>query len=277
MELKQSLILAIFLFSFPLIFAQEIPTIQKYVNDYAQVISPSDIARINSLAGEIEKNTTVQIAVLTVNTTQPLTIEEYAVKVFEKNGVGQKDKDNGLLIVVAVQDRKWRIETGYGLEPIINDAKAGLIGRTYFTDAFRDGRYGDGIYDAVIAINKVIQNSGDTSFISQTDENLVLWILVVIAVLAFIPLLIIGLTMKDMFYRKCPKCGGRMRRHEEGDWIVYECMKCNYKYKVRKRRNFWFFYGGGLGGGWHGGGGGGGGGGFGGGGSSGGGGASGNF
>jgi len=275
MELKQSLILVIFLFSFPLVFAQEIPSLQKYVNDYAGVLSSADVARINSIASEIEKNTTVQIAVLTVNTTQPSTIEEYAVKVFEKNGIGQKDVNNGLLIVVAVEDRQWKIEVGYGLEPIINDAKAGLIGRTYFTDAFREGKYGDGIYDAVDAINKVIQNSGDTSFISeQTDNNFILIIFIIILVLTGIPLLIIGLTMKDMSYRKCPKCGGPMRRHEEGDWIVYECVKCKKKYRVKKRR-FLFFYGGYVGG-WGGGGGSGGRGGFGGG-SSGGGGAGGSW
>ena len=65
-------------------FAQEIPTLQKYVNDDANVLSSSDIARINALAAEIEDNTTVQIAVLTVDSPQPMTIEEYAVSVLWK-------------------------------------------------------------------------------------------------------------------------------------------------------------------------------------------------
>jgi len=270
MKCKQCLILAIFLFSFSLASAQEIPTLQKYVNDYAHVLTLQEIERINSLASEIEKNTTVQIAVLTVDTTQPMTIEQYAVKVFEKSGIGYKDKDNGLLIVVAVQDKKWRIEVGYGLEPIINDAKAGLIGRTYFTEPFREEQYGDGIYDAVAAINKVIQNSGDTSFISEGNKNFLVVIAIVIITLAIIPVLIIALVFRDVFYRKCPRCGGRMRRYKKNGWIIYECVKCKKKYKVKKRWSHWFFIGG-LGGGWTSGGGGGGGGGFGGGGSGGGG------
>jgi len=271
MELKQGIILAIFLFSFPLVFAQEIPSLQKYVNDYAGVLSPSDTARINSLAGEIERNTTVQIVVLTVNTTQPMTIEEYAVKVFEKNGIGHKDTDNGLLIVEAVEDRQWKLEIGYGLEPIINDAKAGLIGRTYFTDAFRQQQYGEGIYNAVDAINKVIQSSGDTSFISGQPDNFVPWIVVMIVFLALIPVLIILFSARDMFFQKCPKCGSGMRRRYVKDGVVYECPKCGKKIKTKRKRRFWFFYAGY--GGWHGGGGGGsgGGGGFGGGGSGGGG------
>jgi len=200
-----------------------------------------------------------------------MTIEEYAVKAFEKHDIGQKDKDNGLLIVVAVQDRKWKIEVGYGLEPIINDAKAGLIGRTYFTDAFRENRYGDGIYDGVDAANKVIQSSGDTSFISEQSDNFVPWIVVAIVVLASIPVLIILFSARDMFFQKCPKCGSGMRRRYVKDGVVYECPKCGKKIKTKRKRRFWFFYAGY--GGWHGGGGGGsgGGGGFGGGGSGGGG------
>lgn len=253
-------------------FSQQIPSLQKYVNDYANILSPSDVSRINSLAARIEENTTVQVAILTIDSTQPMSIEEYAVNVFEKSGIGFKDKNNGILIVAAINDRKWRIEVGYGLEPIINDAKAGLIGRTYITPAFREDRYGDGLYDAVDATYKVIQNSGDTSFISeQTDSGAI--ILIVILMLVFIPLLLI---IVSIFSRpKCPKCKVRMKVSSLGhDHIIFECPKCHKKYKKkRKRRSFWFFYVGGFGG--HGGGGGGGGG-FGGG-SSGGGGASGGW
>jgi uncharacterized protein len=246
--------------------AQEVPTLQKYVNDNANVLSSSDIARINALAAEIEKNTTVQVAVLTVDSTQPMTIEEYAVKVFEQNGIGQSDKDNGILIVVAISDRRWRIEVGYGLEPIINDAKAGLIGRTYIVPAFQEERYGDGLYDTVAAIYQVIQNSGDTSFISeQIDVDTIVPIMITL-VFVFIPLIFIFASIFSM--PRCPKCGGRMKCHVEGDYVICECIKCKKKVK-KKRKNvpFWFFflvgsggrggggYGGGFGGGSSGGGG----------------------
>jgi len=246
-------------------FSQEIPTLQKYVNDFANVLSSSDESRINTLCSEIEKNSTVEIAVLTVQTTQPMSIEEYAVKTFEKNGIGKKDKNNGLLIVAAIQDRKWRIEVGYGLEPIINDAKAGRIGRTYLTTYFKEEKYGDGLFYAVDAVGKIIQSGGDDSFISeQIDFGIIIPIIILILVFIPIILIIVSILSKP----KCPKCGTRMKCHYKGDYIICECPKCGKKVKKeRKRTHFWFFYVGGFGG--HGGGSGGGG--FGGGGSGGGG------
>lgn len=269
------IVFLVFLLSIKSGFSQEIPTLHKYVNDLANVLSASDIDRINLLAAEIEKNTTVEIAVLTVQSTQPMTIEEYAVKTFEENGIGKKDKDNGLLIVAAIQDKKWRFEVGYGLEPIINDAKAGLIGRTYMTPAFREERYGDGLYDAVDAVNKVIQNSGDTSFISEEEfSGEEIWIIVLILLFfVMIPLIIVATIFG---FKKCPNCGTRMKCHydKKYEYIICECPKCGKKVKEKRKRHFWFFVGGFGGRGF--GGGGGGGGGFGGGGS-GGGGASGGF
>ena len=263
--MRKFLFFVLFLvFTTSITFAQ-VPTLQKYVNDYANVLSSSDIARINALAAEIEENTTVQIAVLTVDTTEPLTIEEYAVEVFEKAGIGYEDKDNGLLIVAAINDRKWRIEIGYGLEPIINDAKAGLIGRTYLVPAFQEGKYGDGLYDAVSAIYLVIQKSGDTSFISEQMDDDILFILPLILVL--IPLFIIIVILIST--PRCPKCGARMKCQYKRDYMICECPKCGKKVKKkRKRAPFWFFffvgsrghgggggYGGGFGGGSSGGGG----------------------
>lgn len=264
-------LLFIFLFIQPVL-AQQIPTLQKYVNDYANALSSPDETILNSLASQIEENTTIEIAILTVDTTGDMTIEEFAVETFEKNGIGKKDKDNGLLIVAAINDRKWRFEVGYGLEPILNDAKVGLIGRTYLTPAFREERYGDGFYDAVEAVYEVIQRSGDTSFISeQTDLNSV-WILIFIIILflVLLPLIIVLFS-----YERCPSCGTRMKCHEKGEYIICECPKCAKKIrKKKKRRFFWFFFVGGRG--FGGGGSRGGGGGFGGG-SSGGGGASGGW
>lgn len=244
-------------------FAQ-VPTLQKYVNDNANVLSSSDIARINALAADIEENLTVQVAVLTIDSTEPITIEQYAVEVFEKNGIGYEDTDNGILIVAAIDDRKWRIEVGYGLEPVINDAKAGLIGRTYLVPAFQEERYGDGLYDAVSAIYKVIQNSGDTSFISEQTDDDIMFILPLLFV--FIPMIFIFIALVST--PKCPDCGTRMKCEYKGDYMICECPKCGKK--VKKKRNrvpFWFFFvagsgghsGGGYGGGFGGGGSGGGG------------------
>jgi uncharacterized membrane protein YgcG len=82
--------------------------------------------------------------VLTVPTVGSASIEEYAVKVFEAWKLGQKGKDNGVLVVVAPQDRKMRIEVGYGLEGTLPDGAAGEIIRTWMTPAFKAGNYDKG-------------------------------------------------------------------------------------------------------------------------------------
>jgi len=262
----------VFLLFSSISFAQEIPTLHKYVNDLANVLSASDESRINTLCAEIENNWTIEIAVLTVDTTQPMSIEEYAVETFEKNGIGKADKDNGLLIVAAIQDREWRLEVGYGLEPIINDAKAGLIGRTYITPAFKEQKYGDGLYNAVAAVGMVIERSGDTSFISENNLNIDTSLIISIILLIFFLIIpVIFLINRLAFSQKCPRCGTRMNCYYKGDGnIICDCPKCGKRIKKKKKaKHFWFFVGG-FGG--HGGGfGGGGGGGFGGGGSGGGG------
>ncbi len=249
----------------------EIPTLTKHVNDYANVLSDSEESRINALCSEIESNWTVEIAVLTIDTTQSMSIEEYSVKVFEKNGIGKKDKDNGLLIVAAIQDRNWRLEVGYGLEPIITDSTAGKIGRAYLIPYFQQEKYGEGLYNAVDAVAKVIQNSGDDSFISDQGGSDFVWIAIALVISLTLPLAVFVLILINYFSNKCPGCGARMKCHYTEDYeYVCECPKCGKKVKKKKSSNFWFFVGG-LGHGSGGGSGGGGGGGFGGGGSGGGG------
>ena len=83
----------ILLVSSPIVYAQNIPTIKPYVNDFSGVLTKDDADSINSLASDIERNSTVQIAVLVVNSTQPWAIEDYANQVFRQNGIGQKENN----------------------------------------------------------------------------------------------------------------------------------------------------------------------------------------
>jgi len=267
-------------------FAQNIPTIVPYVNDFAGVLSQEDIDMINYLAGQIEKNSTVQVAVLTVRTTQPLTIEEYTLQVFRENGIGRRDNNNGLLIVVAVDDRTWRLEVGYGLEGTINDAKAGDIGRTYLVPNFRNGEYGLGLFSAVDSVSTIIREGNDPYLISQQDDfanlnsdNFIFIIIVVIFVFGVgVPIFAAAFSNLS----RCPKCGKFTRgkvgyRSNFTEEVAFVC-KNGHRWKKKRPRRFFFFVGplGGWssrGGGWKSGGGGGG---FGGG-SSGGGGAGGKF
>ncbi len=130
----------------------------NYVSDYAEIIDAELEGKINALAEEIERNTTVEVAVLTVPSLEGRDVDGFAVEVFEKWGVGKKDVSNGLLIVVAPNEREYRIEVGYGLEAVITDAMAGRIGRGNFVENFRAGKYGEGIYSAVQDVNGIVKN-----------------------------------------------------------------------------------------------------------------------
>lgn len=270
----------IFTFLFSLLFftsgvhAQNIPTIVPYVNDFADVIDSSYENMINSYAAQLESVTTAEIAVLTVDSTQPMSIEEYAVKVFEKNGIGQKGKDNGILIVAAISDRRWKIEVGYGLEGDINDAKAGRIGRAYMSTYFKEGKYGEGLYLTVKTLGDIIAGNETLSGEFESEGLDELWfdysylLLFMLAIFIFPPIII---SVKNHI---CPKCRSWMRVEHKGNMVCHICKKCGYKKCVKKKRRrhypfFIFLAGGGRGRG--GGGGGFGGGGFGGGGSGGGG------
>jgi uncharacterized protein len=150
MKLKIITFFLLFLIFIPLANAVEYPSPTGYVNDFANILSPGDIARLNNEITAIEKATTVEIAIVMVDSLQGVSVEEYAVKLFEKWGIGKKGTDNGLLILVSKNDREYRIETGYGLEGTITDARANRIGREILEPNFKKGEYGNGLYSALV-------------------------------------------------------------------------------------------------------------------------------
>jgi uncharacterized protein len=107
--------------------AQLRPT--DYVNDFAHVLDQSTIAQLDDICQQIEQKAHAQIAVVTVNSLDGSDIESYAVDLYKKWGIGSKATDHGVLILLAVQDHKYRIEVGYGLEPILPDGRVGGFGR----------------------------------------------------------------------------------------------------------------------------------------------------
>ena len=134
-----------------------------YVNDYAGLLSPADESRISALAGQLENKTSAQLAVVTVRSTAPQTIESYAVELFEKWGIGQRGKDNGVLLLMAAQDRKVRIEVGYGLEGVLTDAMSSNIIQQFLVPAFRAGKYSEGLYQGSLAIASLVAEDAGVS------------------------------------------------------------------------------------------------------------------
>ena len=102
---------------------------QGYVNDFAGVLSPSAKAQLTSLCTEVDQKAHAQIAVVTVKSLDGQPVEDYAIAVATKWGVGPKQLDRGILILLAVDDRKYWTTVGYGLEPILPDGKVGGFGR----------------------------------------------------------------------------------------------------------------------------------------------------
>lgn len=103
------------------------PTGDIYVQDFAQVLSGTEKTELVNLGKSIEDQTTAQVAVLTVQTIGNQTIEEFSTAAFRQYGIGSKKQNNGVLLVLAIKERKVRIEVGYGLEGRITDGKAGRI------------------------------------------------------------------------------------------------------------------------------------------------------
>jgi uncharacterized protein len=138
--------------------AQELPALTQPVNDFANVIDAASAAELDRRIRGLQSATGDVVIVATVNTIAPYgTIEEYAVRLFERAGIGTRVQDNGLLVVVAVQERRVRIEVGYGLEEFITDGFAGDTIRQMLP-LFREGRYGDGL---VTGTTRLIQRIAD--------------------------------------------------------------------------------------------------------------------
>ncbi len=165
-------IFALFFFVSFGVLAQEIPAFQGYVSDYAGLLSPQMQEKLTALLQELEQKTTAQIAILTVQTTQPYDDFQYAVKVFDSWKIGQKGKDNGALFLVATEDRRVRIVTGYGLEGILPDRKVGAILDEFVLPEFREGRFDEGIYKGVWAIALVIAKDAGVELTGEAPVDI---------------------------------------------------------------------------------------------------------
>src|SRR5438046_32030 len=100
-----------------------------YVNDFAHVLNQETIAQLDDLCRQIDQKAHAQIAVVTINSLDGSDIESYASELYKKWGIGDKSTNRGVLILLAVKDHRYRIEVGYGLEPILPDGKVGGFGR----------------------------------------------------------------------------------------------------------------------------------------------------
>jgi uncharacterized protein len=137
--------------------AQSFPKPAGRVSDFANVIDPATEAAIDRQLDQLEQQTSSEMAVATVASLNGMSVEDYATRLFKEWGIGQAKQDNGVLVVVAPNEREMRIEVGYGLEGVLPDGLAGQVIREEFTPRFRDGDYSGGIQNGVTRLVDIVQ------------------------------------------------------------------------------------------------------------------------
>lgn len=196
------------------VFADRISDIHptSYVTDLAGVLDSATSQRIEALCTEVDQKTGAQIAVVTVRSLDGRPIEDYAVDLFKHLGVGRKD-DRGVLLLLAPNERRYRFEVGYGVEPVITDARAGDIGREMIP-LLREARYAQAIELGTDRVATLVANDRNVKLAKQPlspgtpqeEPQFPLWVL---------PLGLFGFFALLNLFRH----GGRRRSRRGSGWI----------------------------------------------------------
>lgn len=155
--------------------ALEVPPLTGRINDTAAMLSQQTVGELDSLLAGLEASDSTQLVVLTVPSLEGEVLEEFSIRVAETWGIGQKKHDNGALLLISRDDRRLRIEVGYGLEGRLTDLTAGRIIGRVIVPRFKEGRFDQGIRDGVEAMILAVKGEFDSSTISASrgrgEEN----------------------------------------------------------------------------------------------------------
>jgi uncharacterized protein len=215
----------------------EFPTPTGFVNDFAGVLNQAARARLEERLRTYEQATTNEIAIAIFPSLGGRTIEDVGVRLLEQWRVGKREKNNGVLIVVAVQDRRVRIEVGYGLEGQLPDATTGKIIRDVLVPHFRQGDYAGGLDTAVDELTRLTGGATTAaprpvSRPTRTPLGGVPW-----QGVAFIAFLSASWWASSTSRPRCPRCHSIMRREivgrrafagTAGTSVRYVCPQCSY-------------------------------------------------
>jgi len=294
--IKKFLILICLIILFTISFAEmEIPqpTSQFFVNDFADVITKADEEEIFNISKNLYEKTgnSTQLVVVTIDSLNGYSIEEYANELFNKWGIGDKEKNDGVLILLSVGDRASRIEVGYGLEGILTDSKTGRIQDEYMIPYYKNNQFSKGLVGGTEAVSKVV-----TKEIELHDKDISGMVaffvsLAVLLILFFIPVFMkkwykivtgkkaqkiyedefkhkrkkIYIAEKNKKIKICTECGeSKFIRCVRGKYLYSKCKNCKQCYQqtayvyIASHSNYYYRGGsssGGYGGGFSGGGG----------------------
>jgi uncharacterized protein len=177
LEMKRFLVLAFFLIHLSTFAQKSIPELWGlHVHDEAHMLTQQTVDQLETQLKVYEDSTSNQIAILIISSLEGEILEEYTLKVAEKWKLGNKEKDNGALLLIAVDDHKMRIETGIGLEGVLTDAVSNRIIRNEIAPAFRKSNYDEGVIAGINAIIKAIggeyKAEGDDDSVQTQDLTL---------------------------------------------------------------------------------------------------------
>lgn len=200
-RIKYLILAFLFITFIPSVKAIVNPTSDFYVNDYANILSKDTKQYIMDKSVALNNVDETQIVVVTVKDLEGNSIEDYAVDLFRKFGIGDSKKNNGILILVSVSDRRLRIEVGYGLEGIINDGKAGRIRDEYMIPYLRDDDWNNGIkngYDAIYSeiVKQNNLNIDYTEPVNPNNDDEIIYLII-----SLIIGIVIGLIARSMKYK----------------------------------------------------------------------------
>jgi len=158
----------LFLLLIPFVYAQNIE-IKEFVNDYAGIIDPDTKIQLDSDLKQIYDSGIAQYSIVTIKSLEGKDIFSYSLDLAQGH-LGSAEKNNGLLLLVALDDREYRFEVGRGIEYLLNDAKAGRIGRYYLVPNFKEGNYSKGILEASLAVKSILLGENYSEYYVSDEE-----------------------------------------------------------------------------------------------------------
>ncbi len=177
------LFLGLFFFLFSHLHAQSIPKFTQPINDYTNTLNFQEVRDLLKTVKQFEDSSSNQIAVVIISSLNGNDIRELGIQILKENAIGQKGKDNGVLILVAKEDKKISIEVGYGLEGVLTDALCDQIIRNEIRPQFREGNYYEGIKTGIISIIEITK--GEYKSEKKNENSSWFGVLLVIGVIFF--------------------------------------------------------------------------------------------
>jgi uncharacterized protein len=152
-------------------YALEVPALKGRVNDYGDMISQGTKSRLEQTLSDFEATDSTQVVILTVESLEGDSMEDFTIRVAEKWKIGQKGKDNGVILFASKNDRRMRIEVGLGLEGVLTDLLAGRILDNVISPKFKAGNFDDGFISGIDAIIQACRGEFKNDRTSENDDS----------------------------------------------------------------------------------------------------------